>query len=179
MMDKMAEVIPAVESNIASMGKEGVSFDRFMNLALRIAIYYYRIGDDEQSHEWVKQIIDYEGSKSTIHIISYAILLDIIMHFKNGDFDYLQYRINSVQSFFKKHKRLIQVNILFFRTIKQLMRSRTMQNVDKVLDNFRTEFEECPNSLTKRYYLKYLVIEEWLDKKFDMEQRLKAYSKKY
>lgn len=172
LISEMAEVIPIVEENVIALGKEGVSFDRFLNLALRVAIYYYRQDDIERAHYWVKLVVENEGSQSTVHIIAYATLLDLILHFKLGDFEYLQYRITTVSNLFKKHKRLIKVNDLFLKTLKQLLRSRDMENVQKVLNVYREQFDECPDSLTKRYYSKYLAIESWLEDDFGMAKHL-------
>jgi len=173
LINQMEPVIPIVEENISKLGKEGVSYDRFLNLALRVAIYYYRTDNIDKAHHWVKMIVEYEGAKSTIHIISYAILLDLILHFQLGDYNYLQYRISTVQNFFKKHKRLIKINELFFKTLKQLLKSRNMENVDRVLNKYRQDLEACPDSITKRYFEKYLAIDKWLDRKFDMAQKFR------
>jgi len=38
---------------------------------------------------------------------------------------------------------------------------------------YKSDFGECPDSITKRYYDKYLMIEEWLNIKFDLEQKFR------
>jgi len=161
-LDSLKPIISNVEEWIAQKGAESISLNPFLNLAIRLGIYYLRDGRSEPAHHWVKRILNVEHQRTTIHISTYAILLDILLHFQSGDFDYLQYRITNVKKQFRKSGQMDESNELFLNTMKLLLRSDSLEQSEDVIDNYIENLEQLPGSLNKLYYLKFIDIKTFL-----------------
>ena len=134
---------------------------RIMIFHYKIASLYFGAGNFNQVIKYTNKIINMEAGSLREDIQCFTRLLNMIAHYESGNYDHLDYLVQSVYRFLNKMKDTTQVHKELINFLKRVL--RTPPDVWKehmeVLYNKLTKLEKDP--FERRSFL-YLDINAWL-----------------
>lgn len=149
-------LVPEIIRELKKYRKYGWSLDRFLTMAFGISLVYFYDNNIEESHIWIDKILEYENKNSNLQILSFAKILDLILHYQRHNKSLLLYRSKSVTRYLKKNNTLHEIDKGLIKMLHQLSDNK---NPKKYVTIFLNLFARSENSYTKMYYLHYIKIE--------------------
>lgn len=149
-------LVPDIIQELKKYSKYGWSLDRFLTMAFGISLVYFYDNNIEESHIWIDKILEYENKNSNLQILSFAKILDLILHYQRHNKSLLLYRSKSVTRYLKKNNTLHEIDKGLIKMLHQLSDNK---NPKKYVTIFLNLFARSENSYTKMYYLHYIKIE--------------------
>jgi len=137
----------------------------------RIMVFYYKFawlylgaGKVNKSIDYLNRIINNELNKLRVDLQNYSRVLQLICHYELGNFDILQYLLNTHSNYFNRQQSLNTFLKLAMNMFHEL-RMKGISDHKSVFEQYLNEFKKIGRTRYKRRALVYLDIISWLESK--------------
>lgn len=154
------ELIPFIEGGLKKFPLKGISIDRYLGISIGIAIIYFFDKQLDESKKWIDKIIALEKEKTGLQIVSYAKILDLMLHYEWGNFLFLQNYISTVRQFLKRHQQLFLFENGLIKLLKKLSQAITDTERQQIITHYLMETDDTQS---KNHFLQtHLKVHLWL-----------------
>lgn len=147
-------------------GYEGkMNKEQKLVLFFNIAYAYFGAGNWGRSIAWLNRIIHDKDDEVRRDLRCYARLLNLILHYEQGNNKLIQYLIRSTYRYLAKTKRDLKIETLLVEYLKKLAKARSTEQVEKLFEELRERSEELFQDPWERVSLEYIDLLAWLRSK--------------
>jgi len=137
-------------------------------------VFYYNIaylflgsGDYNKSLFWLNKILNTTDVDVRLDILSYARILNLIVHYELGNNDILEYTVISTYRFLYARKRLYKFETILLNFIRKLPKSFTQVELINSFVDLRTELITLSENSFEKKALEYFDLISWLESKIN------------
>jgi|GEM_PF-3369042 len=163
LIDEGLNLIDELKKGIEQYKSIGLSADRVLRFYFSIALLYYYKGNSFESQKWLYKIIEVEED-TALTVMCFARVLDVMLDFESGDYELLNHKLISVTRFLKKYNRLLQIESIIIKKIKQLIKVTDESRKRVILQKLAVEISESDEKNPKSRIMFYLRIGDWVQK---------------
>ena len=100
-----------------------------------------------------------------MYLLTFARLVNLIIHFELGNYDLLEYTIKSTKRFVDKNQRNYQFENVFLKNIKKVVRAKNPDDTTKLFYQFKTDLVKVMEDQYELAASRYFDFMTWLDTK--------------
>ncbi len=164
--EKALELVPRVNEMLDRYDSV-IVMEFKIEMLFTIAKVYFYSGDLDQASDWVNRIVFDDNPHAADDVICFARILNLLIHFDLGNYDFLKYEIKSTRRFLLKKKRLFLVEDLVLRYLNRLIGIRDEEKKMEVLISFREKMEQTLTQEFEGNTKSYLNLLNWLQSKIE------------
>jgi hypothetical protein len=161
--------VPQIERQLRRY-ESFIDVHRIMVFNYKLAWLFFGAGNYSRSIDYLNAIINLEAGHLREDIQCYSRLLHLVAHYELGNYEYLQYQVETVSRFFEKMKDLNQIQreiLNFFRKNYAL----TGMELKEVLGDLRKNVIVLSKDPYEHRAFQHLDILEWIDHKIQGLQK--------
>ena len=151
---------------------------RIMVFHFKIALIYFGDEDFDRMIDHLNEIINLEMGQLREDIQCYSRLLLLIGHYELGNFDLLDYQVQSVYRFLDKMKELNIVQMETLNFLKRIIKFRDIKQKDTFVE-FKEKLEKISKDPFAKRALLYFDILPWLESKINKKSIKSILKKSY
>jgi hypothetical protein len=155
--DKLKDKITEIEKGFARFSST-INENRKISLYNRIAYAYFILKDFNKSLEYVNRIMNLTDPKLEQEQHSFARIRNLIVHYELGNYDLLEYAVNSARRFLAKQERIYKFEKLILNFVVKAMKYPT----ERTRQGFYIKLKSDLNALSA---LEHFDIISWLESK--------------
>lgn len=131
-------------------------------LAFNMAVAYFGNDEFNQSLKWINLILNSKGFDQSEDIVSFAHLLNLLIHFELDNKKFLYYAIKSTKHFLMKRKRTFKFETIFLKHISKITNAKDKFETETLLRRIEGEIEELQNDPFESIAFEYFDFHTWL-----------------
>lgn len=160
------ELIPEVEKqHIALRGK--VSKEMEVLLTYSKSYSYFGIGDFKKSLQYLNEVLNDNTQNLRQDIYSFSRLLNLIIHYELGNYEFLEYEVRSTNRYLSKHNRDFKIETVCISHIRKLAKAHIDVNRIEILEEMKVEIDGLLKDHNERVILEYFNICAWIHSKLN------------
>jgi hypothetical protein len=135
-------------------------------LEFKIGVAYIGVNEFSQALKWVNRILNDKNLDQTEDIVSFAQLLELLIHLELNHDELLPYSIKSTHRFLKSRNRLYNFEKVFLQFIGKLTRCNDRFEIDDYWGELYHELASLTdNSTFESVALDYFDFQSWAEAK--------------
>ncbi|MCC7331238.1 MAG: hypothetical protein IT232_01410 [Flavobacteriales bacterium] len=158
------KLIPEIIKGIDFYG-EKLSTETILLLYYNISRVYFEAGEYKLALKYNNLIINTNESILRQDIITFAKIVNLMIHYELGNFDLLEYTIKSTKRFVNKNQRNFQFETVFLKHIRKVIKLKKPDDFEKLFTSFRNEVNEVLKNHYEKVSLRYFDFPKWLESK--------------
>lgn len=162
--EKATALAPVIEEGFR-LYKNGITSSRKAYLAFKLAVAFFGIDEFNISLQWLNLILNDNKLDDKEDIVSFAQILNLLIHFELKNNRLLPYALKSTQRFLKKRNRTYQFETLFLKYINKIINSKNRFEEEEILNLIKIELSEIKKNPFESVALEYFDFESWLEAK--------------
>ncbi|PWH85450.1 hypothetical protein [Brumimicrobium oceani] len=131
-------------------------------LAFNMSIAHFGNEDFNQSLKWINVILNNKDLDQKEDIVSFAHLLNLLIHFELKNDDLLPYAIKSTKRFLSKRKRTFKFESLFLKNLTKISNAQNKYEIEDLLQNIDEEIKDLKNDPFESVAFEYFDFHLWL-----------------
>ena len=132
-----------------------------------IAYMYMGSGEYNKSLVWLNKILNSTDVDIRQDILSFARILNLIVHYELGNNDIIEYTVKSTYRFLYSRKRLYKFETVLLNFIRNLPKSFTQTKVLSSFTDLKRELIKISENSFERKALEYFDLISWLESKIN------------
>jgi hypothetical protein len=134
-------------------------------LSFNLSIAYF--GDDQfnQSLKWINNILNSKELDQKEDIVSFAHLINLLIHFELKNNALLPYAIKNTKRFLAKRKRTFKFETVFLKHLTKISNAEDKYEIEQLLQNIETEIKALKNDPFESVAFEYFDFHVWLTSK--------------
>lgn len=128
-----------------------------------IGYFYVMIGEPAKGLDWVNRVLNEPRTELRTDIQSVSRILNLIIHYHLGNWDYIDYEIKSVARFLNNREGLFAYERTVLKYLRQLSDSNPSVDRTAILREFRKEVENLSKNEFERPALQLFDMKLWID----------------
>ncbi len=161
--EKGLSLIDEVKEGLKRFRDLGGSLDIRLNIMYDIARLYFFSGDLNNAHNWIDSIIEKEKTNIALFIISYAKIIDLMIHYQLNNYSLLEYKIKSTKRYLTKNNRLFNVENLFLKFLSKVINIFDEKDKKKEFEKLKADFEALSDDDYKDSAQENLLLPQWIE----------------
>jgi len=134
-------------------------------LAFNMSIAFFGNDDFNQSLKWINLILNNKELDQKEDIISFAHLLNLLIHFELKNDDLLPYAIKSTKRFLTKRKRTFKFETVFLKHLTKISNAQNKYEIEDLLQNVDEEIKALKDDPYEAVAFEYFDFHVWLTSK--------------
>ncbi len=151
-----------IDENHEEVSKEQTIFFLYYS-----AVSYFAIGDYKKSLLLINEVLNDNEQHLRKDIFSVARILNILVHFELGNYEFTEYVIKSVNRFLSKHGRDYASETLLIKAIRKLIKTTSFEKQEELLINFNNELNNLFKDHHEQAILEYFDLSAWFHSKIN------------
>jgi len=176
--EKALKLIPIIEKGFIKYG-EKISVQRKAFLEFKIAVIYLSINEFGSALKWINKILNDKQLEQKIDIVSFAKLLDILIHIELKNLQLLPYTITNTQRFLKSNNRLFTFEKTFLNFVKKIIASSNLIDEEIHWEEIYDEIVQMQASSNELVAFEYFDFQSWAESKFKRKSFSKLVNDKF
>ncbi|RYM36025.1 hypothetical protein ERX46_03250 [Brumimicrobium glaciale] len=131
-------------------------------LAFNMSIAFFGNADFNQSLKWINMILNNKELDQKEDILSFAHLLNLLIHFELKNDNLLPYAIKNTKRFLTKRKRAFKFETLFLKNITKISNAQNKYEIEDLLLNVDEEIKALKNDPFESVAFEYFDFHLWL-----------------
>ena len=131
-------------------------------LAFNMSIAYFGNEDFNQSLKWINMILNSKELDQKEDIVSFAHLINLLIHFELKNEDLLPYAIKNTKRFLTKRKRAFKFETLFLKNLTKISHTNNKYEIEDLLINVDKEIKALKNDPFESVAFEYFDFHLWL-----------------
>lgn len=145
-------------------GREGTIMKAVeLSIFYGIAYFYIYSGEPAKGLDWVNRILNEPRTELRTDIQAIARILNLIIHYHLGNYDFLEYEIKSTTRFLSNRERLFLFERTILKYIRQLATLGPNSNRDVVLNEFKEEISKVIEDKYEQQAMSLFNILTWIE----------------
>lgn len=129
----------------------------------------FALSDYKNALQFINLILNDNEHQLRQDIYSFSRILNLLLHFELGNYDYLEYSSNSAIRYLNKTKRDHQMEKVFIKQIKRIAKTATKLEMIPIYKDTLNQIYELLEDENERVVLDYINIVAWLKSKITGE----------
>lgn len=163
--DKSLEVI-AKSSKMEEDLQDKINKEKEIVIYFHKAYAYFGAGEYKKALSIVNILINDNEQKLRQDIYSFSRVLNILIHYELGNYEFLEYVTKSTTRYLTKQDKDFQIETVFVKMISKLMKKGEGAK-SEVLGALKSEMDTLFESKQERIILDYIDIESWVEAKIN------------
>lgn len=134
-------------------------------LAFNMSIAFFGNEEFNQSLKWINIILNNKELDQKEDIISFAHLLNLLIHFELKNDDLLPYAIKSTKRFLTKRKRTFKFETVFLKHLTKISNAQNKYEIEDLLHNVDKEIKALKDDPFEAVAFEYFDFHVWLTSK--------------
>jgi hypothetical protein len=140
-----------------------VNEEKQWELHFYAALAHFGSGDLKKAHKWLGEVIQLHKPQPTLLICKAARLLNLIIHFEQGDTEYIDYEIRSYSRFFHRPQSpRLQTELLLLKLLPSMPARGKRFVIPAALKKQLSKIELLQNDKYEQQLLRYFDFAEWM-----------------
>ncbi len=145
-------------------GREGTIMKAVeLSIFYFIGFFYLQVGEPEKGIEWVNRVLNEPRTELRTDLQAMARILNLVMHYHLGDFEFIEYEVKAVTRFLSNRDRLFLLERAILKNIRNLALLGPNESRSHFLHEFRSEVEKVVEDQFERQGLKLFDVLVWID----------------
>ena len=161
---KATQLAQGIEEGISKYGNE-ITPSRKAYLAFNLSIAYFGMEDFNTSLKWINVILNAREIDGKEDIVSFAHLMNLLIHFELNNTDLLPYAIKSTRRFLSKRKRTFQFETIFLKHLTKISNAENRFERERILYDIEEEIRELKTDPFESVAFEYFDFHLWLTAK--------------
>lgn len=133
-----------------------------LSMFYMIGYFYLIIGEPAKGLDWVNRILNEPRTELRTDIQSVARILNLVIHYHLGNWDYIEYEIKSVARFLNNRDGLFAYERTVLKYLRQLSDSNPSLDRRHILEQFLGEVEQLSKNEFERPALELFDMKLWI-----------------
>lgn len=138
-----------------------------LSIFYSIAYFYIYVGEPGRGLDWVNRILNEPRTELRTDIQSIARIMNLIIHYQLGNWEFLEYGLKSATRFLSNRDRLFLFEKTILKYIRQLSSLDPNVQMTDVLIDFRAEINRVIEDKFERQAMSLFNIISWIDAELD------------
>lgn len=134
-------------------------------LAFNMSIAYFGKDEFNQSLKWINLILNSKELDQKEDIVSFAHLVNLLLHFELKNNILLPYAIKNTKRFLSKRKRTFKFETIFLKHLTKISNAQDKYEIEQLLQNIESEIEALKNDPFESVAFEYFDFHVWLTSK--------------
>lgn len=163
--EKGTQMIPAVEKILEKKTLQ-LSLSDFFAISYFLSYLYYLNGNSVHSLLYLNKIINEKNQSIRVEILSWARIMNLIIHYELGNQELLEYSVGSVYRFLTKKQNLYKTEKCILDFIRKELRELTSpERLISSLIAFKEKLIEITNDPYEHNLMEIFDLISWLESK--------------
>ncbi|PKR79856.1 hypothetical protein CW751_12945 [Brumimicrobium salinarum] len=158
------QLVSTIEAGLIKYDEE-LTPARKAYLAFNIAIAYFGVNEFNKSLKWINMILNNKCLDQKEDIVSFAHLVNLIIHFELKNNELLPYAIKNTKRFLSKRKRTYTFETVFLQYISKINQANDKYEIELYLSKIETELLTLKNDPYESIAFDYFDFHIWLKSK--------------
>ena len=141
------------------------SYDKQTELMYYIGLAYFCTGDFQKANKQLSKITGFGKIKENSAIFKAAWLTHMLVHYELDNINFLDYEIRSYKRIFSKNGKVLKIESLIFKTIKNDPKRKSKISNLKLWSKIEKDVTEIAQNNFEKQLLKYYDFGQWIKKK--------------
>lgn len=162
--DKAIALAPEIKKGMEQYNAE-LTPSRKAYLAFNMSIAYFGKDEFNQSLKWINLILNSKELDQKEDIVSFAHLVNLLIHFELKNNILLPYAIKNTKRFLSKRKRTFKFETIFLKHLTKISNAQDKYEIEQLLQNIESEIEALKNDPFESVAFEYFDFHVWLTSK--------------
>lgn len=158
------KVIPDIEKKLLEYESKLTS-NRRAFLHFKIASIYFISGDLHEALKKINVILNDKQLDKQEDILSFAQIINLLIHFEMENDQLLTYTIRNTQRFLKSKNRLYAFEEMFLKYLNKANLAENKVNQDEIIENLYFEISKLKNDELQKVAFEYFDFASWAESK--------------
>jgi hypothetical protein len=127
-----------------------------------IALFYVSIGEPAKGLDWINRILNEPKTELRTDLQAMARILNLVIHYHLGDWEYLEYGIKSATRFLSNRERLFLYEKTILKYLRQLSLLDPTRSKATILLQFKAEIEKVIEDKFEQQGLSLFNVQKWI-----------------
>tara|TARA_R110002072_G_scaffold227777_1_gene384603 strand:- start:13974 stop:15509 length:1536 start_codon:yes stop_codon:yes gene_type:complete len=160
------ELIPEIENqHQALLGKVSKEMETLLTYSKSYS--YFGIGNYKKALFYLNDVLNDNVQNLRQDIYSFSKLVNLIIHYELGNYDFIEYEVRSTSRYLIKHKRDFKIETVCIQYIRKLAKMYVVENKVELLNKMKLEIDELLKDHNESVILEYFNIRAWIKSKTD------------
>ena len=151
----------AIEEGLEKYKSE-ITSSRKIYLSFNMAIAYFGNDEFSQSLKWINLILNNKEFDQSEDIISFAHLMNLLIHFELKNNEFLPYAIKSTKHFLMKRERTFKFETIFLKHLSKITNAKDKFEIEILFLGIEDEIQELKNDPFESVAFEYFDFHAWL-----------------
>ena len=157
------KLVREIKKGIGDFQNVGIRIDRIVRLYFGLSLLHFYKNDWDKAGKWTAKVLEYEDSKTALHIMGYTKILDLLLHFNQKNYQFLQHQIKMVWRYLQSNKRLFELESCILKYLKQLCVQKHPIEHKEVLQHFLDEINILKAQNLNSPIVSHFKIHFWIE----------------
>ncbi|MBO9634351.1 MAG: hypothetical protein J7578_14645 [Chitinophagaceae bacterium] len=140
-----------------------VNEEKQWELYFYAALSHFGCGDLKKAHRWLGELMQLHKPQNTLLICKAARLLNLIIHFEQGDTEYINYEIRSYTRFFHRPQEpRLQTEVLLLKLLQALPASGKRFTLPAAMQKQMGKLDQLQQDKYEQQLLRYFDFADWM-----------------
>ncbi len=177
-MDTAFKVIPSIEKGILDYEMKLTS-NRRAFLYFKIATIYFIAGNMHEALKKVNQILNDRFLDKQEDILSFAQIMNLLIHFEMENEQLLSYTIRNTQRFLKNKNRLYAFEEMFLKFLNKANSAENKVNQSEIIEDLYFEISRLKDDDLQKVAFEYFDFASWAESKVHKKSLQKLIQNQY
>jgi hypothetical protein len=127
-----------------------------------IGLFFVSIGEPAKGLDWINRILNEPKTELRTDIQAMARILNLVIHYHLGDWEYLEYGIKSAARFLSNRERLFLYEKTILKYLRQLSLLDPSRSKATILLQFKAEIEKVVEDKFEQQGLSLFDVQKWI-----------------
>jgi len=156
-------LVKEIKKGVSNFQNVGISIDRIIRMYFGLSLLHFYDNKWGKANEWIIKVLEYEDSKTALHIMGYTKILDLMLHFNQKNYHFLQRHIKTVWRYLQRNKRLFELESCILKYLKELCMQKHSIDHKNILQNFLAEINILKAKNMNSPLISHLKIDIWIE----------------
>lgn len=177
-LDKAFEVIPEIEKGLVDFESKLTS-NRRAFLCFKIACIHFINGDMHEALKKINQILNDRDLDKQEDILSFAQIINLLIHFEMENDQLLTYTIRNTQRFLKNKNRLYAFEEMFLKFLNKANLADNEVNQNEIIEDLYFEISRLKDDDFQKVAFEYFDFASWAESKVHKKSLQKLIQHQY
>lgn len=177
-METAFKVIPEIEKGLEQFESKLTS-NRRAFLHFKIASIYFISGDMHEALKKINQILNDRFLDKQEDILSFAQIINLLIHFEMENDQLLTYTIRNTQRFLKNKNRLYAFEEMFLKFLNKANSAESKVNQSEIIEDLFLEISRLKDDNLQKVAFEYFDFASWAESKVHKKSLQKLIQNQY
>src|SRR5690554_3438776 len=159
--EQSTALAPVIEEGMHKYDTELAS-SRKAYLAFNLSIAFFGKDEFNQSLKWINLILNNKELDQKEDIVSFAHLINLLIHFELNNDKLLPYAIKNTKRFLSKRKRKFKFETIFLKHLTKISNAQDKYEIEQLLQNIESEIRTLKDDPFESVAFEYFDFHVWL-----------------